>query len=351
MIALLASGAVALVLSLFLTPAAIGALRRRNIGQFIQEEIEGHQHKQGTPTMGGVVFVGVTVVAYLVAHVEVWRPDGGFGLELEPLRPGGLLALFALVGMGAIGFVDDYLKYTRRRSLGLSAGAKFAGQLAVAGVFAWGAVAAGVSTELAFARPLGIDLGPFFVAWVLLLLTGFANGANLADGMDGLAGGAGALMVGAYAVIAFWQSRNLHAYPEATDPRELAIVAAAMLGAVVGFLWWNAPPARIFMGDVGSNALGGLLAALALLTNTHLLLVVVGALFVAETVSVILQVGSYKLTGRRIFRMAPFHFHFDLGGWPETTIVIRFWILAGIGVALGLGIFYGDFIGSGGLVR
>lgn len=350
MIALLVAGAVGLITSILLTPVAIASLRRRSIGQFIQEEIEGHQHKQGTPTMGGVVFVGATVLAYGIAHIEVWSPSMGFGLDVEPLRPGGMLALLALVGMAAIGFVDDYLKYTRRRSLGLSARSKFGGQILVAGFFAWGASAAGVSTELAFARPLGIDLGAFFVAWVLLLLTGSANGANLADGMDGLAAGSGALMLGAYAFIAFWQSRNLHAYPSATDPRELAIVATAMLGAVVGFLWWNAPPARIFMGDVGSNALGGLLAALALLTNTHLLLVVVAGLFVAETISVILQVGSYKLTRRRIFRMAPFHFHFDLAGWPETTIVIRFWILAGIGVALGLGIFYGDFIGSGGLV-
>ncbi len=245
---------------------------------------------------------------------------------------------------------DDYLKYTRRRSLGLSAGAKFAGQILVAGLFAWGADVAGVSTRLAFARPLDVDLGPFFGAWVLLLLTGSANGANLADGMDGLAGGAGTLMLGAYSVIAFWQFRNPGAYPAATDPRELAIISTAMAGAVVGFLWWNAPPARIFMGDVGSNALGGLLAALALLTNTHLLLAVIGALFVAEAISVIVQVGSYKLTRRRVFRMAPLHFHFDLGGWPETTIVVRFWILAGVGVALGLGIFYGDFIGAGGLV-
>lgn len=350
MIAILVAGVVGLAVSLLLTPVAISVLRRRRIGQFIQEEIEGHIHKQGTPTMGGVVFVLAAVVAYLAAHVEVWTPDDGFGIGLEPLRPGGALALLALLGMGAIGLVDDYLKYTRRRSLGLSAGAKLAGQLVVAGLFAWGADVAGVSTELAFARPLGVDLGPFFGVWVLLLLTGSANGANLADGMDGLAGGAGTLMLGAYSVIAFWQFRNPGAYPAATDPRELAIISTAMAGAVVGFLWWNAPPARIFMGDVGSNALGGLLAALALLTNTHLLLAVIGGLFVAEAMSVIIQVGSYKLTGRRVFRMAPLHFHFDLGGWPETTIVVRFWILAGIGVALGLGIFYGDFIGAGGLV-
>ena len=351
MIALLVGAAVGLIISIVGTPFAIRILRRREIGQFIQEEIEGHAHKQGTPTMGGVVFVAAVVIAYFVAHVRVWTPATGFTFDVEPIGAGGVLALVALVGMAAIGFLDDIAKYTRRRSLGLNKRAKFGGQLAIAAIFAWGADAVGVSTELAFARPLGFDLGIFFVVLVLLMLTGAANGANLADGMDGLAAGSAALMFGAYTIIAFWQWRNPQTYLTATDPRELAIISAAMFGGILGFLWWNAPPARIFMGDVGSNAIGGLLAALALLTGTHLLLVVIAGLYVAETVSVILQVVSFKSTGRRIFRMAPFHFHFDLAGWPETTIVIRFWILAGLGVALGLGFFYGDFIRVEGLLE
>lgn len=350
MIALLVAAAAALVVSILGTPAAIRTFRRRSIGQFIQEEIEGHAHKQGTPTMGGVVFVVAVLAAYLVAHVRVWSPSRGWDVDVEALRPGGLLAVLGLVGMASIGFLDDLVKYTRRRSLGLNKRAKFGGQLLVAGLFAWGASWAGVSTELSFVRPLGIDLGVFFVVLVLLMLTGAANAANFADGMDGLAAGSGALMFGAYTIIAFWQARNPGTYPEATDPRELAILAAAMFGAILGFLWWNAPPAKIFMGDVGSNAIGGLLAALALLTNTQLLLVVLAGLYVVEALSVILQIASFRATGRRIFRMAPFHFHFDLLGWPETTIVIRFWILAGIGVALALGFFYADFIKVEGLL-
>jgi phospho-N-acetylmuramoyl-pentapeptide-transferase len=350
MIALLVGASLGLVLSIVGTPIAIRVLRRKEIGQFIQEEIEGHAHKQGTPTMGGVVFVVAVVTAYLAAHVRVWTPATGITFDVEPLGAGGMLALLALVGMASIGFLDDLTKYTRKRSLGLSKTAKFGGQLAIAAGFAWGANAAGVSTELAFARPLGIDLGVFFVVLTLLMLTGAANGANLADGMDGLAAGSGALMFGAYTIIAFWQWRNPQVYVSSVDPRELAIISAAMFGSILGFLWWNAPPARIFMGDVGSNAIGGLLAALALLTSTHLLLVVIAGLYVAETLSVILQVVSFKTTGKRVFRMAPFHFHFDLLGWPETTIVIRFWILAGIGVALGLGFFYGDFIRVEGLL-
>lgn len=349
MIALLVGAAVAMVVSILGTPLAIRYFRRREIGQFIQEEVHGHHHKQGTPTMGGVIFVVAVLTAYVIAHVRLWTPSTGLTFDVEPLRPGGMLALFALVGMATIGFFDDYVKYTRKRSLGLNKRAKFGGQLLIATGFAVSANQIGVSTELAFARPLGIDLGVFFVVLVLLMLTGTANGANFADGIDGLAAGSGALMFGAYTIIAFWQSRNPLTYPSTTDPRELAIVSAAMLGAILGFLWWNAPPARIFMGDVGSNAIGGLLAALALLTNTHLLLVVIAGLYVAETLSVMLQVATFHLLGKRLFRMAPFHHHFELAGWPETTVVIRFWIMAGIGVALGLGFFYADFIRVGGL--
>ena len=344
MIPLLIAAAVGLLVSIFGTPYAIRFLRRREIGQFIQEDIQGqHGHKQGTPTMGGVVFVLAAVIGWLLAHVQVWNPTTGFSLEWRPFNDGGLLAVLALVGMAAVGLADDWIKYTRQRSLGLSKSAKFGGQLVIAALFAWGATEAGVVTEISFVRPLGIDLGAFFIVWVLLMLTGTANGVNLSDGMDGLAAGSSALVVASYTVIAFWQFRNPDVY-QSVNPLELAVISAAMFGAILGFLWWNAPPAKIFMGDVGSQGIGGLLAALALLTNTQLLLVILGGIYVAETVSVILQVASFRLTGKRIFRIAPLHFHFDMGGWPETTVVIRFWILTGIGIALGLGFFYGDFL-------
>jgi len=343
-IPLLVAAAVGLGVSILGTPYAIRYFRRREIGQFIQEEIAGmHGHKQGTPTMGGVVFVAAAIIGYLLAHVRVVAPSGSLAIEFQPLSSGGLLAVFALAGMAVVGLLDDWTKYANQRSLGLSKTAKFGGQLAIAALFAWGASMAGVVTEVSFVRPLGIDLGAFFVIWVLFMLTGAANGVNLADGMDGLAGGSSALVVASYTVIAFWQFRNPDIY-NAVDPLELAVISAAMFGALLGFLWWNAPPAKIIMGDVGSQAIGGLLAALALLTNTHLLLVVLGSIFVAETVSVILQIVSFRLFGKRIFRMSPLHYHFDLGGWPETTVVIRFWILTGLGVALGLGFFYGDFL-------
>lgn len=359
MIPLLIAAALGLLLSIFGTPYAIRALRRREIGQFIQEDIQGqHAHKQGTPTMGGVVFVVAAVVGWFLAHFQLWTPDTGFTFLTREFGAGGWLAVLALVGMALVGFLDDWVKYTRKRSLGLSKAAKFGGQLAIAALFAYGAGQAGIVTQISFVRPLGenFDLGIFFVVWVLLMLTGAANGVNLADGMDGLAGGASALVIGAYTIIAFWQYRNsaefrgADAIYQALSPLELAMIAAAMFGALLGFLWWNAPPAKIFMGDVGSQGIGGLLAAMALMTNTHLLLALVGAIFVAETLSVILQVASFKLTGKRVLRMSPLHFHFDLTGWPETTVVFRFWILTGIGVALGLGLFYADFLRVEGLV-
>ena len=271
MISLLIAAGVGLLVSIFGTPYAIRYFRRREIGQFIQEEIAGmHGHKQGTPTMGGVVFVTAAIIGYFVSHIRVVQSSGGLAFEFQPLSEGGLLAVFALSGMAVVGLLDDWTKYSNKRSLGLSKSAKFGGQLAIAALFAWGASMAGVVTEISFVRPLGIDLGPFFVIWVLIMLTGAANGVNLADGMDGLAGGSSALVVASYTVIAFWQFRNQPPFRvpgvyEAVDPLELAIISAAMFGAILGFLWWNAPPAKIIMGDVGSQAIGGLLAALALL--------------------------------------------------------------------------------------
>jgi phospho-N-acetylmuramoyl-pentapeptide-transferase len=342
-IAILVAAGSSFLITILATPLAIGALRARDIGQFIQEEVEGHSHKRGTPTMGGLVMVVAVIVAYLLAHLRVWAPGTGFDLRVVPFSAPGFLALGAFVGMGVIGFLDDYTKYARGQNLGLSKRWKFLGQLTIAAAFAWGAEAAGVSTELSFTRGLGWDLGPWLYALlVLVILTASANAVNLTDGLDGLVAGSGALVYGAYVLVGFWQFRNPSFYL-VDGALDLAMVAAALVGATAGFLWWNAAPARIFMGDTGSQALGGALAALALLTNTHLLLVLLGGLYVMVTWSVILQVFSFRVFGRRLFRMAPIHHHFELGGWPETTVIIRFWIISGIMVAVGVGVFYADW--------
>lgn len=343
MISILIAGAIGFAATLLLTPTAIRTLRRYNIGQFIQEEVEGHGHKRGTPTMGGVVIVVAVLVAYLLAHLRLWTPGRGFEYRVVQFSANGWLALFALVGMAIIGFLDDYSKYARSHNLGLSKRWKFGGQLAIAGFFAWGAVSAGVSTELSVTRGIGLDLGPWLYAGlVLLMITASANAVNLTDGLDGLVAGSGALVFGAYVLVAFWQFRN-PAFYSVDGALDLAMVAAALVGAVGGFLWWNAAPAEIFMGDTGSQALGGVLAALALLTNTHLLLILLGGLYVVVTTSVILQVFSFRVFGKRIFRMAPLHHHFELKGWPETTVIVRFWIVSGLMVAVGVGLFYADW--------
>jgi phospho-N-acetylmuramoyl-pentapeptide-transferase len=185
-----------------------------------------------------------------------------------------------------------------------------------------------------------------WVIFAVLLIVGTSNAVNLTDGLDGLAGGAAILCFAAYTVIPFWQFRHSAAY-NVDHALDLAVISASMVGALVGFLWWNAAPARIFMGDTGSLAIGSGLAALALATDTQLLLGVVGGLFVMETASVMLQVARFRLSRRRFFRMAPIHHHFELGGWPETTVIIRFWILSGLCTAAGLGIFYADSIAKG----
>ena len=341
MINLLVSAAVALVLVLFGTPLAIRFLRARGVGQEIREELpETHQVKRGKPTMGGLVIVGGALIGYLVAHAP-----GGEAFEGE-----GLLAMAAIVLLGFLGFLDDFIKVRHRRSLGLNKRAKFFGQV----VIGLGAAVLLVQvldhpTRLSFVAPSRVNLQILFYVFALLLISFFSNGVNFADGLDGLAAGSSALVYGSYVIVAFWKFTHPEIYPN-EGALDVAIVAAGMMGACAGFLWWNAAPASIVMGDTGALALGGGLGVLALLTDTQLLLVVLGGLYVAETLSVMLQIFTFRvLGGRRIFLMAPFHHHFEMLGWPESTIIVRFWIVSGLFVALGLGLFYADFLTRGGV--
>ncbi|GGI04321.1 phospho-N-acetylmuramoyl-pentapeptide-transferase [Egicoccus halophilus] len=337
MIAILISGTVALVAALAGTPLVITYFRERGFGQFIREEgPEAHHAKAGTPTMGGTAIVLAAVLAFLTAH-----------LTSVTFTPVGWLVVFVFVGMAAVGFADDFIKLRMQRNLGLNKTAKFLGQAVIAAVFAFaGPALADLPTNISIVGALEIQLPNWaFFLWIFLLLAGASNAVNLTDGLDGLAAGSGALVFGAYTLIAFWQFRNPFAYPmESGEALDVAIIVAAVMAACAGFLWHNAPPARIFMGDTGSLALGGLLAAVSVVTNTQVLLVLLGGLYVLETLSVIIQVAVFRSTGRRVFRMAPMHHHFELLGWQETTIIVRFWIIAGIGVALGLGTFYAEYL-------
>jgi phospho-N-acetylmuramoyl-pentapeptide-transferase len=339
MIGLLLAAGTALLVALVGTRFLIDWLRAHRVGQPIHEDVpSGHTTKAGTPTMGGIVIVVGAVTGYFVAHIR----------EGVIFTRSGLLTIAAIAGAGIVGLLDDWIKVSRERNLGLTKGAKMGGLLVVAVGFAvTAAYHAPVHFTLSFTRfdSPDIDLGR--MGWMILtvfLILGVTNAVNLTDGLDGLAAGSSVMSFVAFTIIGFWAlTHPAYQLPHALD---LAVVSASMMGACVGFLWWNAAPARIFMGDTGSLAIGSALACLAAMTATPLLLPVVGGLFVFETVSVILQVGSFRLTGKRIFRIAPVHHHFEMVGWPETTIIVRFWILAGLCTALSLGIFYADFVGT-----
>lgn len=334
-----------LIFSLLATPLAIRRFRRRGWGQLIREEgPKAHYEKRGTPTMGGLVILGGTVIGYVVGHIGT----RGF----SPFRDSGLLAMGTIVALGGLGFLDDFIKIRKSRSLGLQSRAKFLGQLVIAIVFAIVAIqVVDIGTDLSFFRSTALDLGLFFYVWAFLMIAASSNGVNLTDGLDGLAVGSAVQVLGGFVVVAFWQFRHPVFYDlraTGSDPFDLALVAAALFGACAGFLWWNTAPAKIFMGDTGALMVGGAMAVLAIMLNTQLLLVVMGGLYVIETLSVITQVAIFKRTRRRPFLMAPIHHHFELAGWPEFTVIVRFWILSGLSVAFGIGLFYADFLSKGG---
>ncbi len=347
------AGSIALLGTLLGTRVAIRMLVKRGYGQLIRDDgPTSHHVKRGTPTMGGLVIIVVVVFAYFAAHLIVMTPPSA----------SGLLILFLFVGLGAVGFIDDYIKIRNQRSLGLRSKAKIAGQSIVAIVFAL--------LSLQFADDRGITPASQYISflrdvewlrlpvvlvviWVMFLIAAASNGVNLTDGLDGLATGACVMIFGAYMLVNLWQYNQSCAYIssagpkcyEVRDPYDLAVVSVALAGACFGFLWWNAEPAKIFMGDTGSLSLGGALAGMAIFSRTEILLAILGGLLVVEVMSVVLQTGFFKATkGRRLFKMSPLHHHFEMLNWAQVTIVMRFWIICGLFVAAGLGIFYAEWV-------
>lgn len=350
---ILVAGGISLVITLLVTPQFIKFLTKRQYGQFIRDDgPQEHLTKRGTPTMGGVVIIAAVVLAYLLAHLILW----------VPVTVSGLLLVGVMAALGFLGFLDDWAKISKERSLGLTARGKLIGQFLIGGTFAVLALSfpderglRPASQFISFLRDISWLHLPFFLAvlWIIFLLMAWPNATNLTDGLDGLLAGSATLVFSAFALVNIWQfnqwcSRASSVGPlcyEVRDPYDLAVVAIALAGACFGFLWWNARPARIFMGDTGSMAIGAALAGLSIMTRTELLLVIMGFLFVMEAGSVALQVGFFKLTkGKRIFKMSPIHHHFELLGWQEITVVIRFWIICGLCVAVGVGIFYAEWV-------
>ncbi|MDO7881830.1 phospho-N-acetylmuramoyl-pentapeptide-transferase [Salinibacterium soli] len=363
MIALLIAGAFALAFTLFLTPVFVKLFVRLKWGQFIRDDgPQSHHTKRGTPTMGGIVFITGATLGYFVGH---WVLGEAPGIS-------GLLVLYLMVGLGLIGFIDDFLKTRNQRSLGLGGWSKVLGQVIVAAGFAALALnfpdedgLTPASTMISAVRDIHwLDFAVFgpviavilFALWSTFIIVSASNGVNVADGLDGLASGAAIFAISSYIFIGFWQFNQSCTNPtidpdvlykcyDVRDPLDLAVVAAAIAGALIGFLWWNTSPAQIFMGDTGSLGLGGALAGLAILSRTELLLVLIGGLFLVVTGSVILQRAYFKITkGKRIFLMSPLHHHFELKGWAEITVVVRFWLISALFVAVGVGLFYLEWI-------
>ena len=363
MIALLLSAGFSLLFTLFLTPVFARLFKRIGWGQYINADgPRTHEVKRGTPTMGGLVFITGAVFGYLVGY---WVAGD------HPSMSGGLV-LYLMCGLALIGFIDDFMKTHKRRSLGLNPWQKIVGQVIVAGGFAALALnfpdergRTPASFQISAVRDIPwLDLatwglvigGILFAIWVTFLIVATSNGVNLTDGLDGLAAGSSIFAFIAYIVIGFWQFNQwcgsarldpdvVASCYEVRDPMDLAVVAAAITGALIGFLWWNTSPAQIFMGDTGSLGLGGAMAALAILSRTELLLVLVGGLFVIEVGSVIMQRTYFRLTrGKRILRASPLHHHFEMLGWGEVTVVVRFWIISALFVAAAVGIFYLEWI-------
>jgi phospho-N-acetylmuramoyl-pentapeptide-transferase len=349
--AILLAGGLSLLGTLLGTRLAIAFLVSKGYGQLIRDDgPTSHHTKRGTPTMGGLVIMLSVGVGYGLAMLLT---------QTEP-SASAILLLFLFFGLGLVGFVDDYIKIVKQRSLGLRSKAKMAGQTVIALAFGWLALQfedengrTPISHGVSFIRDIeGWEFPTLLIlVWVLVIIAGTSNGVNLTDGLDGLACGSSAMVFAAYTLVNIWQNNQFcgtHPGPkcyEVRDPLDLAVIAAALTGACFGFLWWNAAPAKIFMGDTGSLSLGGVMAGLAIMTRTEVLLLVIGGLFVMISLSVMLQVGWFKLTkGKRLFRMAPLQHHFELKGWAEITITIRFWIISGLCVAGGLGVFYAEWV-------
>jgi phospho-N-acetylmuramoyl-pentapeptide-transferase len=333
MVPVLIAGLMAMVAGVVIGPKFIELLRARNLGQQIRAEGPAtHIVKQGTPTMGGLLIVGAAVIPFLA---------------LSQYTAEGLSVLCIAVGCAAIGFTDDYLKLRRRRSLGLPGRWKM---LALVGVTIGAALllreTEAFTTSIYF-PVLGwnIDLSWFYYVFLFLVIAGTVNGANLTDGIDGLAAGTVIIMLLTFLAISGISWLRSGAPGERSEVYlDIATLAAALIGGTIGFLWYNAFPAEVFMGDTGSMALGGAIAGFAIVTHTEILLLLIGGIFVVETLSLIIQVVSFKRTGKRVFLMAPIHHHFEMKAWSQPKVMVRFWIVCAILCASGFALFYRDFL-------
>ncbi len=333
MIAIIVSGAISFLFVILSTSIGVNYFKSRNIGQPIQEEVVFHDHKKGTPTMGGVFF---------------WTIGQGFKIELISINPVILNLLLFGTLMASVGLIDDLLKVRKNRNLGLRARNKIFLQILVGSFVSLYFYYLDYSSTFYFFSGFGFEVG--FLKWILIvfLIVGITNSTNLTDGLDGLVAGTSSVSFGGILIIAFWIFRHPDYYINFMNNEmvglELSTLISALAGSTLGFLWWNTNPAKIIMGDVGSHFIGAMFPIILISLGADGLIFFFCFLYIFEALSVILQVSSYKLKQKRIFKMTPIHHHFEMSNWAETTIIVRFWIINGIFIVMGLGLFYGDWV-------
>ena len=348
MIATIVSGGLSFLFVIFFTAIGTNLFKSKNIGQSIQEELNFHEHKKGTPTMGGVFITAGTYFGFLLAHINFWTIGQGFKVEIDYINPQVMSLLLFGTLMAAVGFFDDFLKVKKGRNLGLTAKNKLLLQVLVASLISYYFYLWDYSTTLYLFSGFGFDIGVLKWFVIVLFIVGFTNAVNLTDGLDGLVAGSSTVSFGGILVMTFWVFRHPEYYFEFMNDSflslDLSILVSSIAGSCLGFLWWNTNPAKIIMGDVGSHFIGAMFPIIFFSIGADALIFFMCMLYVVEALSVIIQVGSFKIRGTRVFKMAPLHHHFEMNNWAETTIIVRFWIVNGISVVIALGLFYGDWV-------
>ena len=348
MIGVIVAGGISFLFVIFSTSIGVNYFKSRNIGQPIREELNFHEHKKGTPTMGGVFIIIGSYVGFTLSHINFWTIGQGFKVELLSISSEILSLLILGTLMGLVGFLDDYLKVKKNRNLGLKARNKIILQTLVAFIACYYFYLLDDSSIFYLFSGFGFDVGIFKWLITAFIIVGITNAVNLTDGLDGLVAGSSSISFGGVLIITFWIFRHPEYYSNFINPvfvsLELSVLISSIAGSCLGFLWWNTNPAKIIMGDIGSQFIGSMFPLILFAIGADALILFFCFLYILEAMSVIIQVVSFKYRHKRIFKMTPIHHHFEMSNWAETTIIVRFWIINGIFIVIGLGLFYGDWV-------
>lgn len=348
MIGIIVSGGISFLVVIFTTLIGVNYFKSKSIGQEIQEELDFHIHKKGTPTMGGIFIILGTLAGYFLSHINFWTLGEGFKIIVNPINNDVLNLILIGVLMSLVGLLDDLLKIKAGRNLGLKPLQKFILQFSIGLVAVFYFINLNYDSKFYFFSGFGFDVG--FLKWILIIffIIGITNSVNFTDGLDGLVAGSSAISFGGVLIISFWMYRHPYYYSQFIDKNfltvDISLTISSIAGACLGFLWWNTNPAKIIMGDIGSHFLGSMFPLILIALGADGLTFFICFLFIMEGLSVVLQILSFKLRKKRIFKMAPIHHHFEMINWAETTIIVRFWIVNGIAVIIGLGLFYADYV-------